>query len=73
MVVMVDNEEIRCMRVGANNTCTSAVRGYGGTTPAAHSPNAYWMGSVHVQYRATMPGDGNVYIDYLYLNYYPGL
>jgi hypothetical protein len=31
------------------------------------------MGSVHVQYHATLPGDGNAYIDYLNVNYYPGL
>lgn len=72
MIVMVDNEEIMCTAV-SGNTCTNTVRAYGLTTQSAHPSDAQWMGSVHVQYHVTLPGDGNVYIDYLNLNYYPGL
>lgn len=74
MIVMVDSEEMFCTAV-SGNTCTSALRGWGYTTAAAHSSGAPWSGSVHVQYHVTMdPGNSsNVYIDYLNLNYYPGL
>lgn len=87
MIVLIDNEEIFCKAVSGNE-CTIAERGYGGTAAAAHSAGVPWAGSVHVQYHAHRnPGDlacknvlNNVtynvecvYIDYLNLNYYPGL
>lgn len=81
MIVLIDNEEIFCSAVSGNE-CTSAKRGYGGTTATTHSQGARWAGSVHVQYHATRdPGILNcnsntvecVYIDYLNLNYYPTL
>lgn len=84
MIVLIDNEEIFCKAVSGNE-CTNAVRGYGGTMAAGHVSGARWAGSVHVQYHATRnPGyTGNctndgapvecIYIDYLNLNYYPGL
>jgi hypothetical protein len=82
MIVLIDDEEIFC-NAASGNTCTSAQRGWAGTTPATHSAGALYSGSVHVQYHVTFkPADTSVcklspsnpqpvecvFIDYLYLN-----
>ena len=83
MIVLIDNEEIFC-EAASGNTCSTAVRGWAGTTPEAHSSGARFSGSVHVQYHVTFkPGDTSVctiddtptgtpvecvFIDYLILN-----
>jgi hypothetical protein len=82
MIVVIDGEEIFC-QTASGNTCSAAIRGWGGTAAAAHSSGALYAGSVHVQYHVTFkPGDTSVcqipgspatpvecvFIDYLILN-----
>ena len=60
MIVVIDNEEIFC-QVASGNTCSSAIRGWGGTTQASHTSGALYTGSVHVQYHVTFkPADTSV-------------
>ena len=80
MIVKVDNEEIFCGTGSSGSTCSSATRGWAGTTASTHSSGAYYEGSVHVQYHVTFkPGDTTVclqgsahveciFIDYLIIN-----
>jgi hypothetical protein len=77
------NEEVFCQAANAStNTCTSALRGWAGTTPHSHANGVAYSGSVHVQYHVTfLPGwtgtstcavggtaEECVFIDYLTLN-----
>lgn len=73
MIVLIDNEEIFCEAVSGDR-CTQAKRGYGDTSATTHSAGTPWVGSVHVQYHATLiPSSNKISIDYLNLNYYPDL
>lgn len=75
MILRIDDEEILCTAVSGNQ-CTTAVRGWAGTSAAVHAENKPWMGSVHVQYHVSLyPGNHGcgtnidcAFIDYLILN-----
>jgi len=80
-IALVGSEEIYCATI-SGNVCSSAIRGWAGTTPAAHSSGAAWEGSVHVQFHVSFaPGNTTkcvifgtstpaecVFVDYLNIN-----
>jgi Chitobiase/beta-hexosaminidase C-terminal domain len=57
MIIYVEDnsnpEEIFVNSV-SGNSIASCIRGYGGTTVHSHSSGTKWVGSVHVQYHATL-------------------